>query len=333
MNARICIIVSAILCLTAAPLFAGQRQAEVKKTEKKEFDLKAGGRIVLESNDGYIRIQSWNRDKVEVVMHKRAWARSEREAERLLDKIEIDISERSNALYLRDITEDFSDRNIGLLDLLRGDWDEGTVVDFELMVPERVNLELTVDDGDIRIAQIEGEIIIEADDGDITLEDCTANRVDISVDDGDVDIDNVRQADAGAKGLLFASVDDGNIFLRRSSFESIEFDGDDSEVVFRDVEVKYLDINLDDGDVEVDMDIRNEGRVRINLDDGDVDVDLKREIGASFNLSAYDGRIRTNFPVEVEDDDGSYWVRERTGDGGIVFRIEVDNGYITVNHR
>ncbi|MFC1555868.1 DUF4097 family beta strand repeat-containing protein [candidate division KSB1 bacterium] len=324
-----------VLFILLIPLYAVSESpsSEVRDKEVKSFDMKPGGQLIVESNDGFIRVKSWNEDRVEVTMLKRAWAKDKRDAERLLEIIEIDIDHRGNKLYIRDVTDNNRDRNVGLLDLIRGDWDEGTTVDFEIMVPEEMNLDFTADDGDMRIANVRGEFSFNLDDGDLTIEDCRSDRIEAELDDGDIEIDNMEPLSGAGTGLIFIAVDDGNVFLRRTKINAVDIEGEDGEIVFRDVELKDLDVNLDDGDFEADMNIRESGKVRINLDDGDVDIDLPEELSAYFNLYAYDGRIRTNFPVEIERDDNRSWVRERIGNGDTNIRIEVDNGYIVINHR
>jgi len=309
------------------------QSSEVYEKETESFKMKAGGTVIIESDDGYIRVTTWNKDEVEVVMHKRAWGRNKREAERNLADIEIELTQRDDRLYIRDITESYREHNVGLLDLIRGNWDFGTNVDFEVMVPKKMNLDLTVDDGDVWIDDIEGEIVIDIDDGDVEIKNVLTNRVEIDVDDGDIELEDLKQANKGSKGLLFVNGDDNDVIIRRAEMETIEIEGDDGMIEFYDVVLKNLDIDLDDGEFDAEMDVMESGRLRIMVNDGDVTLTLPKNISAYFNLYTYGGRIRTDFPLEVERDDGKSWVKDKVGGGDVNVRVEVDDGYIILKDR
>ncbi len=314
-------------------LTAGTPHSDAYDKETKTFKLKAGGELLVESDDGYIRINTWDKDEVEVIMHKRAWGKNRREAERRLNDIDVEIIERGSSLIIRDITDQERERNVGLLDLIRGDWEHGTSVDFELTVPKRLDLDLSSDDGDISIDNVEGDISVEIDDGDINIDNVRSNRIELDIDDGEIELDNVKRTDGNSKGLLIISGDDSEVILRRTEMETIEVDGDDSEVTFYDVVTKNLDVDLDDGEFDGDLKFIDSGRVRILIDGGDVSLALEKNISAYFNLYANDGRIRSDFSFDIEHEDGKTWVKERVGGGETNIRVEVDDGYISVKYR
>ncbi|MFC1730335.1 DUF4097 family beta strand repeat-containing protein [candidate division KSB1 bacterium] len=328
------IVIMLVFSVTAATsAFGGSRQSEVYGKETKSFDMEPGGYVDIQADDGYIRINTWDQDRVEVVMNKRAWGRNQREAERNLDNIEIDINHRGDRLYIHDVTDKENHRNIGLLDLIRGNWEFGSSVDFEIMMPKNMNLELTADDGDVSVTDLEGEITVDIDDGDLNFENLSTNRIEITMDDGDIDFDNVRQMTEAERALVFISFDDGNVDVRRTEMEEFEIGGDDGDITLLDVTVKNLEIDLDDGDFDGDLEVKPSGRIRVIIDDGDAIMNLPEDISAYFNLYAYDGRIRTDFPVEVERDEERAWVKDRTRDGDINIRAEVTNGYISIRYR
>ena len=93
------------LCVLIYILFLGVTMktfaTEVTSKEQKTFKLGAGGYISVIGDEGYINVESWDKDEVELVMNKHAWARSKREAEKLLNKIQVEINQTGNRLEIR----------------------------------------------------------------------------------------------------------------------------------------------------------------------------------------------------------------------------------------
>lgn len=85
----IIVLIAMTIPFTAASAY--QRNTRVTDEEAKSFDIKAGGLLVLEADDGYIHIDTWNKDEIELTMHKLAFGRNRRDAEEKLEEIEIDI--------------------------------------------------------------------------------------------------------------------------------------------------------------------------------------------------------------------------------------------------
>lgn len=323
-----------IVIMSITPILAlSFPQSEVSKTETKTFEVKPEGLVVVSSNDGSITVNSWDRDEVEVTMKKTAWGRSRRDAERNLDDIEIDISQRGNNLYIREISDKHFNVRFGLLDLFRGRVEFGTRVSFDINLPRNMNLDLTSDDGDIRVTDVQGEMSLNTDDGDIILYDVNITRLDVDIDDGDFRAENVKPVQSYPNSIIFVTCDDGEIVLRNVETETIDMNLDDANVIMRNVTVTNLTADLDDGDFEADITLGDNGRIRIWSDDGTVELWLPEQINAQLNLFAYSGRIRTNFPVDVNRDEGESWVRDILGNGNANIRIETSDGDIYFRHR
>lgn len=324
------VLFAAILTLAVESVYS---QDEVSSTETETFSINPGNLVLVESDDGNITIESWDRNEVEVVIKKRAWGRNNRDAERNLEDINIDIVQRGNNLYIRDLTKNNIGVRIGILDLFRRRTRFGTSVSFDIKLPRQMDLDLNADDGNIRVTNVEGDFDIKTDDGDIFLFDSKGGSIEINIDDGDVRIENLSRLQQNSASTITISCDDGEIFLRDVDVESIDLNVDDADVYFDNVTFKNLTADLDDGDFDADVVVQNDGRVRIWNDDGTVELRMQEEIDAYFNLVAYDGRIRTNYPIKVERDEGESWVRERLGNGNINIRIETTDGDIYIRHK
>lgn len=161
-----------------------------------------------------------------------------------------------------------------------------------------MNIVLSVDDGNIRVRGLEGEIDIKLDDGDLDLDNIKSRRIEVDYDDGNIEIENVNAQGFKENDILIITGDDGDVNLRNCKFDDIEINLDDGSVILYNIDLANLYVDIDDGDFESMMDVQNRGRVRVKVDDGDVELRLPEDISAYFNLFAYDGRIRTDFRLK-----------------------------------
>ena len=327
---NVLVLFTAILTMTVVSVYS---QEEVSSTETQTFSIEPGGLVLVESDDGYITVDSWDRNEVEVIMKKRAWGRNDRDAERNLEEINIDIVQRGNNLYIRDITDNNVTVRVGILDLFRGQTRFGTSVSFDIKLPKQMDLDLNADDGDIRVTNVDGDFDLDADDGDIFLFDSNGGRIEVNLDDGDLRFENINRMQQNTTSSVMISCDDGEIFFRDVDLETIDLNIDDGNVYFDNVSFKNLTADLDDGDLDADIVIQNDGRVRIWNDDGTIELNMPEDLNASLNLFAYGGRIRTNYDIEIERDEGESRVREQLGSGNIDIRIETTDGDIYIRHR
>ena len=76
---------------------------EVISKEDKSFKLKYGSTITVIADDGFIKVNSWDKEEVRLKMTKRAWAKSKRIATEKLKRIEIDIDQSENRLYIQQL--------------------------------------------------------------------------------------------------------------------------------------------------------------------------------------------------------------------------------------
>ena len=80
--------------------------SEVTSREEKSFKMQPNSHITLIGDEGYITVKSWDKNEVHLVMIKHAWARSKRVAEERMKKIEVEIEQTENRLFIREVDYD-----------------------------------------------------------------------------------------------------------------------------------------------------------------------------------------------------------------------------------
>jgi len=306
---------------------------QVEKVEEKTFMLAFGGTIIVRGNEGSIIIKSWDREQVHLKMTKRAWGRNRREAERLLEEIEVRIQETRNRLNIKEM-ERYREDNFNFSDLFDGEfWREkgrrSGSVDFELTVPREVQLRLRTDEGDIELSGTKGELTIDVDEGEVNVEDVVSDNVQINVDEGDIYLFKV---DDGGDGLWKIDSDEGAIFIEDGRLKEIDASSDEGEIVLRAVHSYRFWLATDEGDIETDFYPEEGGSYRMETDEGDVDISIPENANLEVKLQTYEGRIDSDFDLPIrERGDGEVMVgvlgrregtlRAFTDEGDIILKV------------
>jgi len=310
------------------------RSEEVKEVVEKTFRFSSEGTISLIADEGSIVIRTWDKDEVHLKMTKRAWGRTEREAQRFLDLIEIQIQEGLDRLVIREIDRRH-DKNVDFFDLFDSDfwrekgWRSG-MVDYELSVPRRAELKLQCDEGDVDVVGTQGDITIDVDEGNIDMSDISSIRLSIDVDEGDVKLSGV---DAPANGLWYIETDEGNIHVDDGRLKEAEINTDEGKIVLRRIEIGRLWVSSDEGDLDVDIIPIEDGNYRIETDEGDIEITVPENADLNVYLETDEGRIGSDFDLSTrrrEDGDRREGV---LGKGKGKLKVYTDEGDIYFTKR
>jgi hypothetical protein len=323
-------IISVFCIFGMLGLWTSAWPADVKKVEEKTFHFASGGSISLACDEGNITIASWEREEVFMKMTKRAWGRNEKEAERLLEQIEVEIREGDNKLVITEL-EKTRDNRFNFFDLFDGDfwtdkgWRSGRV-DFELTVPANVRLKLQSDEGDVDVTGTAGELTIKVDEGNIEIENVVSENLEITVDEGGVRIGNSK---SDGRGFWKINSDEGAVRLEEGIVEELDIHTDEGDIILSDISVKRFWLSADEGDIIADFQPERDGQYRMETDEGDFEIRLPEDAALRVKLQSQEGRIDTEFKIECRRyDDGEICegVIGETGQG--LLRAFTDEGEI-----
>lgn len=130
----------------------GEGRERVCETRTFTFDARD---LVLDASvNGGVRVTTWDRDQIEIVAHIEAGARTETEAQQLVDATRIQTSGTVRAVSPD--PEDWPD-------------DASVSTSFEVRVPRRTDLDLTALNGGISVEGVEGEIRAQTINGGILI--------------------------------------------------------------------------------------------------------------------------------------------------------------------
>ncbi len=322
-----------IFCLTMSFAFRAMA-VEVSKTEEKTYKLDAGGLVSILADDGDIRITSWNRNEVKVKMTMRAWGRSRREAQRQLDDIEVQVQSDRDRLVIKEVTRG-SDKDFNFFDLFEEEfwrnknWRDGSI-DFEIVVPKEVELQLRTDDGNVQVADTNGKLVIELDEGDVEIDNIVSEHIQVDVDEGDIEFTNVRHE---GTGLWKINADEGNIYLKNSETQEIDVSTDEGEIYLMAIQVLRFWLSTDEGDIEVEFQPMKDGRYRMETDEGNIDIALPENANIQLDLETYEGRIDSDFNLSIRGRDDGEVLDDALGRNEALLKGFTDEGDIVLRRR
>jgi hypothetical protein len=244
--------------------------------EERRFDVQTAPDLTVDTFDGSIDVESWDRPEVLVVVEKRGRDRDAASA------IQVDWNQDGERISVK-VRGRARDR----VELFLPDRQSARLI---VTVPRNTRVKATSGDGRIEIRRVAGGVSAHTDDGSIRLYDVDGD-VDVTTDDGSIRVDGILSD-------LRARSDDGSVRVRAQPGSATESDWriatDDGSIVLElpgDFGAE-LDAHTEDGRIVVrDLDFEHgdrsrwkhgtrgrlgRGGKRLNIDSGDGSITVRR---------------------------------------------------------
>ena len=142
----------------------------------------------------------------------------------------------------------------------------------ELEVPLNTRLTLNGEDDDYTISNINNEITIVNQDGDIHLNQCIGESITIKTDDGGLYMENCMT------NLIYNTID-GDLNAKDSSFEILTVDVEDGNIDLQNTTLTTATLNTEDGNIKVSGNTTPDARLNIHSEDGYVSMQVAEFCG------------------------------------------------------
>jgi DUF4097 and DUF4098 domain-containing protein YvlB len=282
-----------IALLALAPLSALAGQ-----TVDERWDIDANAMVSIENIAGEIVVQGWDRSEAHLT------------GELGKSVEELEISASSSSLQIEVVNR--NERNVDSTDL-------------KLMVPRGASVDISAVSADIDVSGLDNEKLTASSvSGDVEV-NATSQRVSIESVSGDVEFDGHTQRISaesvsgdidlsGISGEIAATTVSGDMDLQAGIVESAKL-----ETV--------------SGDIVVNGEISDNGRLRAESMSGDVVIYLPASQSGLFKAQSFSGRIYTDFGSvsHAKHGPGSH-LKHVEGSGGGEVRVESFSGNIKLKH-
>jgi len=184
-------LISSIIILAILAFQHTSMASTVRETFQKNITFESGGFLSLTNTNGDIEIISWEKNEVEIIAYKKVRAENRETAEKLMQKLEVEIQEGRDEIIV-ETRYPKSSHSGGVFNWLFGKGNASFSVEYEIKVPENIDLNIHTTNGGVKIDNITGRLRLESTNGKIDARDisgltrCKTTNGNIKVEFDDV---------------------------------------------------------------------------------------------------------------------------------------------------
>ena len=258
----------------------------------RSFSAMSGGNLTIESDQGSIKVVTWDKQKVEVLVEKKA------RKEKQLVGFKVKFDKKGNDIFVEG----------------DGDWSNRVSVKFIIKAPQEFNLELKTGGGSIEVSDISGEVKVNTSGGNISIGDVNQGNVEAKTSGGNInvgDVDGNLKVDTSGGNIQLGKINGKSSIDTSGGSISLKQGGSDVKAETSGGSIKIGPVR---GKVDVDT---SGGSIQIGMADNDV---VAKTSGGSINVEGSKGS------VNIDSSGGNLFVG---GSGGPV-KAETSGGNIKI---
>ncbi len=258
-----------ILFLTSSMAFS-QEEVVVLDQRKvtKTYDMKSGDKLYVENSSGEVKINPWNKNKIEVTMTRRGRR----------EDIEVYVDRKKGGIEIE-------------VEHYRGDWRDGRSgsVYLDIKIPGNTETDIRSSSGDIIINDLSGAVEASASSGDILIRG-VKNDIRANASSGDIEIEKVT-------GNIDVHTSSGSITLESISKE-IEADASSGRIEIIASGCKIMDVSSSSGRLDVELnDTDNQGEYEFQASSGSIILSVPANTKADVTARARASSLHSDFDI------------------------------------
>lgn len=288
-------------CATALPLH--EEDTRLTKTIDRDFGMPQNGYLEVINKYGQIVINTWEKDSVKVSIKITAYGKDYSDAEKMLDRVDIDFRQTNPYLTVETVL----DRKSGFFKELWNNVNDYSKtllsknkleIDYEIFMPAGMNVDLDNKFGDIYMQEITGKaevrvmhgnlranrfhapVSIEAGYGDVRIKEIADGRLDFKAVEAEIRKAGDVEVVSSSSEMVFVEADRLKVDSRSDTrFRVNKVNYLRGKALFSKIEVeelhKTLDLDLNYGDLKVMLVAFSFSRIDINARLADIALDFQ----------------------------------------------------------
>jgi hypothetical protein len=327
--------------------FSMQAKEKFTSTFKKEYEVNRNATVKINNTFGDVQCYNWDKNEVSIEVLVEVIAADKKAADRVFDRISVEISGDENLVQERTRVNNIKGRNTKFSIIVN------------VYLPESVNIDFTNRFGNIFVGTVKGKAELSQSFGTLQIEELQNESNDVFVEHGSLSADNINEAvidikhsemsvdnarslnlDAGFTSVVIDKIDVLNV---NSNFGSLEIDkigtlqGDFNGTS---VEIDYLMKSIEStfkmGDVSIDRISRNFSEIDIDGKHASISLELESESSFSFELETKFASVYLPSEFKITKEKlgfNSYRYHGRFGNasGQSLIKIESEFGTVEIN--
>lgn len=182
----------------SAPLVGAAQQRQVTD---RVFPFDAGGELRVESQNGRVTVEAWDRSEVRVQITREVRAGDEKQASELMKKLSADVEVGSRRISIKSVYPK-REESVGIWDVL-GQRVGSLNIHYYIQVPRETRLTLKTSNGELRVRGTRGDLTGVTGNGSVDVTDVKGS-VEVRTTNGEVSL-------AGLEGSAEAGTTNGAI--------------------------------------------------------------------------------------------------------------------------
>ena len=292
-------------------------RARYERTVQLSRPMSAGTLFAAKSNDGWITVNGSETTDCNVTATIIARADSDEKARTIAEKTKVKLEQFGSKLTVK------LEKPILMMN-------QSVDIQVEAMVVKSCDVELSTDDGNITIENINGDIDIKTDDGSVSLARI-AGDIKVRSDDGSINVQEFNSdVNLQRAGWIDIQTDDGSVTMSRV-VGNIKVRSDDGSTRVEEV-AGNVNIQSDDGRITVVYSEDAGGVCNVSLvtDDAAIDITAPANFSADVEVITNDGSINTDLPIKLTGKLGKSGIKGTIGTGQGRLYIKTDDGSIRI---
>ena len=236
-----------VFLFTTVQLFA---QDDQKKDERKRYEhfkerdisksyAASGNTLNIENRFGNVKINTWEKNEIKVVIHIEASSTDKEFADKSFDRIDVEESKEGSNIKLKTVTNKGGEKNVGC-----SNCSNSLIIDYDVHLPANVALKVQNSFGGITIPDYNGAVSLQSKYGSLVAGKLTKPEK-LVVEFGKADLKNLSNIDLEFK---YSSINIGSLSgdcKLKMSFCSYSKINLDNKLTSLTVDDSYSSVHLD----------------------------------------------------------------------------------------
>lgn len=273
-------------------------------TLHKELPTGANPSLKVENTSGEIKIESHPQNKIVIDAFKVVEADNSKEAEKWADQIKVTIEEHEEKVEIK--TKYPHNKSKSFWEgLFGGEWRRSAYVDYHIVVPEKIQLNISSTSGDVIISDISGGVEVNATSGDLRIKRIKGD-LDLNTTSGDVQISAI-EGDVIVSGTssdlemfdITGNVDIGSVSGNISVEDiigQVKVDNTSGDISLKEIKGS-IEATTVSGSMIIDQ---IEGGLHLESSSGDTEVKTKISLPYEYYVETVSGYIHFLLPEDSE---------------------------------
>jgi len=185
----------ALVVAGVAGCTAGANASQLRQVSEKVFSFERGGELTIQSQNGSVTIEAWDRPEARIQITREVRAGSSEQAAALMKELRADVTVEQGRIAIESQYPKRSE-SVGFLELF-GQHVSALNIHYYVQVPSRTDLHLATSNGEVHVRGIVGEVAAKSLNGGIDVMS-VAGAVRVSTTNGSI---RVLGVDGSAKAV------------------------------------------------------------------------------------------------------------------------------------